>query len=66
MYVLKSKGTDKIPDFVQVRDDKFVLQYHFKTSLLKDNIKQIWPDLQHDTILSTIENLAFGEIKKIN
>ena len=32
MYFLKTKGTDKISDYVQLRDDQFVLIAHFKTS----------------------------------
>ena len=30
MYIIKTKGTSKIPDFVQIRDDNFILVSHFK------------------------------------
>ena len=30
MYLLKTKGTAKIPDYIQIRDDDFILIDHFR------------------------------------
>ena len=40
MYFLKTQGTDKIPDYVQIRDDNFVLIAHFKTNNPDNQIKK--------------------------
>ena len=40
MYFLKTQGTDKIPDYVQIRDEHFVLLAHFKTNNPENQIRK--------------------------
>ncbi|MDA3952808.1 MAG: hypothetical protein PF485_04110 [Bacteroidales bacterium] len=40
MYFLKTQGTNKIPDYIQIRDDDFVLFAHFKTNNPENHIKK--------------------------
>ena len=45
LYILKIKGTDKIPDFVQIRDEKMTLIAYFRLSqiergLIKNNLEK--------------------------
>lgn len=65
MYFLKTQGTDKIPDYVQIRDDNFVLLAHFKMNNPDNQIKKFGLENYVDNIKELILNTAFGELKKI-
>lgn len=63
MYVIKTKGTAKIPDFIQLRDDNFILVEHCTIT----NINRI---LTTNIFLSKFDieklhNLPYGKIIKI-
>jgi len=66
MYILKTKGTAKIPDYVQIRDDNFVLICHVRAdkpdkALAKHDFK-----LAVDDIVKIINELSFGILKKVD
>lgn len=65
MYFLKTQGTDKIPDYVQIRDDQFVLLAHFKTNNPENQIKKFGLDNYKSRILELIESTPFGILIKI-
>ena len=61
MYILKIKGTSKIPNFVQIRDDNMSLIAYFRLDqidkgLAKNNIDQT------TNIKNTILKIPFGKI----
>ncbi len=65
MYILKTKGIGKIPDFVQIRDENFALIAYFKitnpqTALARCNLLD-----KKDEILNIIGGLAYGKIQKL-
>ena len=60
MYFLKTQGTDKIPDYVQIRDAKFVLLAHFKTSNPDNQIKKFGLEQFKGKILELINTAPFG------
>ena len=60
MYFLKAQGTDKIPDYVQIRDDKFVLLAHFKTNNPDNQIKRFDLEQYKERIIKLIETAPFG------
>ncbi|HAF30469.1 MAG TPA: fructose-6-phosphate aldolase [Bacteroidales bacterium] len=60
MYFLKTQGTDKIPDYVQIRDDRFVLLAHFKTSNPENQIKRFGLEKYEKEIQNLIETAPFG------
>ena len=64
MYILKTKGTTKVPDYIQLRDENFVLVAHFNAKNYKKNIAQLSVE-NKDVIANVIEALPFGELKKI-
>jgi hypothetical protein len=66
MYFLKTQGTDKIPDYVQIRDDQFVLLAHFKTNHPENQIKKFGLEKYSDRIKRLIESTPFGELIKID
>ncbi len=65
MYFLKTQGTDKIPDYIQIRDDQFVLLAHFKTNNPENQIRKYGLDQYMEKIKSLIESTPFGVLKKI-
>ena len=64
MYILKTKGTTKVPDYIQLRDKDFVLVAHFSAKNYKKSIDQLTVE-NKDVIANVIEALPFGELKKI-
>jgi len=65
MYVLKTEGTDKIPDYIQIRDDSFALLTHFKSDNIKKGLKKLGVEDDIDKIMETIEKLEYGKLQKI-
>lgn len=65
MYILKTKGTEKIPDYIQIRNADFVLIYHFRTdrvqkALENSKCKEYIPKIQE-----IVNNLEYGKLKKM-
>ena len=60
MYFLKTQGTNKIPNYVQIRDNNFVLLAHFKTNNPENNIKKYSLEKFKQEILNLIEKAPFG------
>jgi len=65
MYFIKVKGTDKIPDYIQIRDDDFKLIAYFT----RKNIKK---GLERNNLIGFLEKIEsldkssdFAEIIKI-
>jgi len=66
MYFLKTKGTDKIPDFIQVRDNNFTLFLHFKVDRIVENLKSLSIKTDENKIIEIIEKLEYGVLIEIN
>ncbi|MEI6455748.1 MAG: fructose-6-phosphate aldolase [bacterium] len=65
MYIIKIKGTTKIPDYVQIRDEDFTLIAYFKvtnpkTALSRSNLLE-----KMDQIMKMVKVLPYGKIKKL-
>ena len=65
MYILKTKGTAKIPDYVQIRDDNFVLLAHFKTNHPENQIKKFGLGEFKEKIKVLIETAPFGMLYEL-
>ncbi|MCB2195135.1 MAG: fructose-6-phosphate aldolase [Bacteroidetes bacterium] len=65
MYFLKTQGTDKIPDYVQIRDDNFVLLAHFKTNHPENQIQKFGLTNYEQKIKQLIETSPFGILYKL-
>ena len=62
MYLLKIKGSGKIPNYLQIRDDEYTLLAYFRLDKLEDGlIKNHLNDFFED-IKIALENLEFGVI----
>lgn len=65
MYVLKTRGTTEVPDYIQLRDDNFILVAHFGTKNYQKSIEKL--DIFNKTrLIASIKSLAYGELKKID
>ena len=40
IYILKIKGTDKIPDFIQIRDEDMTLRAYFRMDQQESGIRK--------------------------
>jgi hypothetical protein len=65
MYILKVKGKAKIPDYVQIRDDNFVLVAYFRADRPLKNIEKFGLEGKEIELESLIRELPFGKTKKI-
>ena len=62
MYILKVRGTEKIPDYVQLRDEQFTLLAYFRTDRPEKAIEKAGLKNYEKEILKLIEELPFGKI----
>jgi hypothetical protein len=66
MYVLKIKGTAKIPDYVQLRDDAFSLIAYFRLDRPEKALaKQGLVDKQ-EQIMEFLNKMPFGKVLKLD
>ncbi|MCO4294177.1 fructose-6-phosphate aldolase [Solitalea sp. MAHUQ-68] len=65
MYILKVKGVAKIPDYIQLRDDKFTLLAYFRVDRPEKSLEKIGLSDKQDYILNLVKDLPFGKIVKL-
>ena len=65
MYIIKVKGVAKIPDYVQLRDDKFTLLAYFRVDRPEKSLDKVGLGDKHDYIMDIVRNLPFGKILKL-
>ena len=65
MYVIKVKGVAKIPDYVQLRDEKFTLLAYFRLDRPEKALDKVGLAEHTDRIMSIIKDLPFGQILKL-
>lgn len=65
MYIIKVKGIAKIPDYVQLRDEKFTLLAYFRVDRPDKSLEKLGFGDKQDYIMNFINDLPFGKIAKI-
>jgi hypothetical protein len=65
MYFLKIKGTAKIPDYVQMRDDNFTLIAYFRADRPEKAIAKAGYADKEAIILKLIADMPFGKVQKV-
>ena len=65
MYILKVKGTEKIPDYVQLRDDNFTLLAYFRVDKPGKAILKVGLVEREAEIIKIINEMPFGKIQKL-
>lgn len=65
MYIIKVKGIAKIPDYVQLRDDKFTLLAYFRVDRPDKSLDKLGLGDKLEYIMQMLEDLPFGQIAKL-
>ncbi len=65
MYILKIKGTAKIPDYVQLRDDAFTLIAYFRADRPEKAIVKAGLADKEQKLLKIITEIPFGKVQKV-
>lgn len=66
MYVIKVRGVAKIPDYVQLRDEKFTLLAYFRLDRPDKALEKVGFAEQADYIMNKVKDLPFGQILKLD
>ncbi len=64
LYILKIKGTKKIPDFVQIRDKEMTLIAYFRLNQIPTGLKKNGLEKDIKQITSLLEKMPYGKIHK--
>ena len=65
MYIIKVKGVAKIPDYVQLRDEKFTLLAYFRVDRPEKALDKLGLEDKAEYIMNMVKDLPFGQILKI-
>jgi len=66
IFILKIKGTDQIPDFVQIRDEDMTLRAYFRLDQKESGIKKNKLENNKTEILQILDEIPFGIIKGLD
>jgi len=66
MYIIKVKGKAKIPDYIQLRDENFVLIAYFRADRPLKNLDRYGLEGKEDALATLIESLEFGKLQKLD
>ena len=65
MYILKVKGTDKIPDYIQLRDDAFTLLAYFRVDRPEKALVKAGLAGKEDALKKIILEMPYGKVQKL-
>jgi hypothetical protein len=66
MYIIKVKGVAKIPDYIQIRDEKFTLLAYFRVDRPEKSLDKLGLQDKAEYIMNIIKDLPFGQILKLD
>ncbi len=64
MYFLKTKGTNKIPDFVQIRDNNFALILHVNFKRQSGKLSELNLQTESNIIINRMNLVEYGVLQK--
>lgn len=65
MYIIKVKGKAKIPDYIQLRDENFVLIAYFRADRPLKKLEKYGLEGKEIALEKVINNLPFGKLQKL-
>ena len=65
MYIIKVKGKAKIPNYIQLRDDNFVLIAYFRADSPLVKMEKFGLEGKEQEMKNLIEELPFGKLRKL-
>jgi hypothetical protein len=66
LYIIKVKGKAKIPDYIQLRDENFVLVAYFRADRIDKNLEKYGLKGKEQAFYTLVENLPFGKLEPLN
>ena len=66
MYIIKVKGKAKIPDYIQIRDQNFVLVAYFRTDRPLKRMDKFGLEGKDQELKSLIQDLPYGKLQKLD
>lgn len=63
MYIMKIKGSGKIPDYLQIRDDNYTLIAYFRADRISQGLAKYNMSEYEEVIKGCVEEMNFGEMK---
>jgi hypothetical protein len=65
MYIIKVKGKAKIPDYIQIRDENFVLVSYFRADRPVKSLEKFGLEGKEDALRILIDQLPFGKLQRL-
>lgn len=67
MYIIKVKGKAKIPDYIQLRDENFVLIAYFRSDrpIKEKQLSKYGLEGKEEFLNDLIQNLPYGKMQKL-
>lgn len=65
MYIMKVKGTARIPDYVQIRDDNFTLIAYFRADRPEKELLRLGLKEKEKEIIAKISEIQYGKLTHI-
>lgn len=66
MYVIKVKGKAKIPDYIQLRDENFILIAYFRADRPIQNLEKYGLGGKEAQLKEIIDRIPFGKLQEVN
>ena len=65
MYIIKVKGKAKIPDYIQLRDEEFILVAYFRADRPLKDLHRYGLEGKEVELAAVIAGLAFGKLQAL-
>jgi hypothetical protein len=66
MYIIKVKGKAKIPNYIQLRDENFVLIAYFRADRPLKNLEKYGLEGKDEALQKIIQELPFGKLQPLS
>ena len=66
MYIIKVKGKAKIPDYIQLRDEQFVLIAYFRADRPLKDLHRYGLEGKELALAAVIAELEFGKLRPLS
>ena len=66
MYIIKVKGKAKIPDYIQLRNEEFILVAYFRADRPLKDLHRYGLEGKENELAAVISGLAFGKLQPLN
>jgi len=65
MYILKVKGTARIPDYIQLRDDQYTLLAYFRVDRPEKALIKAGLGDKEEQIKKLIQEIPYGKMERL-